>query len=304
MDSFWNSLGGKLTDRWMSICGAALIFETGGVLAWALRHGGLRALTRKLDAFAAHPAGGQLLALAILVVVTATLGLVVERLTLPVLRLLEGYWPKACGRVRDHLAERFAQRERQLLKDFRSVAEAVEQGRPTSQQRAEHVRLTRAASRLPGMGRHQPTRVGNILRAAEARPHDRYGLDAVSVWPHLWLLLPETTRQEITNSRGALDRAVSAVIWGVFSLAYGVWTVWAAAAALTVALAAGLLWVPARAAVHADLVSAAFDLHRTELYTHLRWPLPQNPEQERQCGALLSTYLVRGLSASNPTFTS
>ncbi|MBV9024939.1 MAG: hypothetical protein JO362_14390 [Streptomycetaceae bacterium] len=303
MGSFWDTLGGRLADRWLSVCGTALIFEAGGVLVWARSHGGLHALEARADRFAAHPASGQLLAVALVVIVTAAVGLVVERTTLPALRLLEGYWPDFCAPLRDRLAKRFEDREAALWNRFEEIADAVHDGSADSGQRAEYAHLTHTARRLPGPGRHLPTRVGNILRAAEARPYDRYGLDTVSIWPHLWLLLPETTRQELTASRAALDRAVAAVVWGTAFLGFGVWTPWALLPGAAVAILAGALWVPARAGIYADMVSAAFDLHRELLYAQLRWPLPQNPAQERTMGARLSTYLVRGLSDSTPTFT-
>jgi hypothetical protein len=138
---------------------------------------------------------------------------------------------------------------------------------------------------------------------AESRPVGKYGLDAVVVWPHLWLVLPETTRQELGTARQALDSAARAFLWGLLFLAFTPWTPLAAPVGLAVAAAALYRSVPAAARVFADLVEAAFDLHRTALYQHMRWPLPANPQHERAEGKQLTTYLWRGLDAPSPQFT-
>ena len=69
-----------------------------------------------------------------------------------------------------------------------------------------------------------PTSIGNILRAAERRPADKYGLDAIIVWPRLWLLLPEATRTELRAAYGSLDLATATVIWGVLFCAFAPFT--------------------------------------------------------------------------------
>jgi hypothetical protein len=51
-----------------------------------------------------------------------------------------------------------------------------------------------------------PTRFGDILRAAEFRPRDKYGLDTTVCWYPLWLLLPAEVKQEISQARLELDR--------------------------------------------------------------------------------------------------
>lgn len=148
-----------------------------------------------------------------------------------------------------------------------------------------------------------PTALGNTLRAAESHPVDKYGLDGVSVWPHLWLVLPDATRQELMTARAALDSAARACVWGLLFVAFTPWTPLAAPTGLVVAACAAYWWAPAAAQVFADLVEAAFDLHRTALYQQLRWPLPANPQDERAEGQHLTMYLWRGLDSSSPTFT-
>ena len=147
-----------------------------------------------------------------------------------------------------------------------------------------------------------PTRLGNTLLAAETHPADKYGLDAVRLWPHLWPLLPDPTRAAVGTARESLDHAVSACIWGLLFIGFAPFSLWAIPVSLGVAAASAWLWAPARATVFADLVEATFDLYRLELYRQLRWPLPVNPADERVVGALLTEYLVRGLSKPSPTF--
>ena len=64
-----------------------------------------------------------------------------------------------------------------------------------------------------------------------------------------------------------------------------------------------LLWVlPARARSYGAVVEAAVDVHRTALYSALRWPLPATPADERADGAALTEYLWRGSDATAPNF--
>ena len=49
-------------------------------------------------------------------------------------------------------------------------------------------------------------------------------------------------------------------------------------------------------------MEASFDLYRFALYEQLRWPLPENPDDERKAGELLSEYVWRGTSPAGLTF--
>jgi hypothetical protein len=303
VEKFWEALSGKLADRWATICVPALAFWLGGLLAWVASRRGFAALREPVDWFSAQAAPVQIALAAVGLLAVAASGIVVERLTVPALRLVEGYWPAWLEPVRWRLADRFARRAEAVEDAFQKLAGPVIDGTATAEQKAEHVRLTHAWRQLPGPGRYQPTKVGNILRAAESRPVDKYGLDAVALWPHLWLLLPDTTRKELADSRAALNTTVNAGVWSLLFPLFTAWTPWALPAGLGVAALAYLFWIPARAEVYANLVEAAFDLYRDLLYRELRWPLPENPQDEQASGRLVTAYLVRGLSGKSPTFT-
>jgi hypothetical protein len=304
--SFWGSISEKLADRWAAVSVPALVFWMGGLLAWVIGHGGFHALKVPADWLGKQSAPTQLACILLVLLGVAASGVVVARLTMPVLQLMEGYWPRFLDAVRKPLANRARLRAESINREFQAVAGPVLSGDlpPTPEQQASFNELSQRWRRYPGPGRYQPTRVGNTLRAGESRPADKYGLDAVVLWPHLWLLLPDSTRSELTAARSSLDSAANAFIWGVLFLVFTVWTPWAAVAALVVAVMAYQFWVPNRAEVFADLVEAAFDLYRLALYRQLRWPLPDNPDDERVKGGELTAYLMRGTSGTSPSFSS
>jgi hypothetical protein len=85
------------------------------------------------------------------------------------------------------------------------------------------------------------------------------GLPLDVVWPHLWLLLPDTTRTEVTEAAANVQSAQLAAGWlALSSLVCIAW--WPAALALPVL---ALLTRRARGlyAAHSILVEAAVDLH-------------------------------------------
>jgi hypothetical protein len=306
MGDFWSTAGEKLADRWAAISAPAVVFWIGGLFAWLIGRGGFHALKGPAGWLARQPGPTQIAVIIAILLGVAASAVVVNRATLPVLRLMEGYWPRSLDGVRKPLVDRVGRQAESIKIEFRAVAKPVLTGDPppTPAQRARYIELSQRWRRLPGPGRYQPTRIGNILRAGESRPVDKYGLDAVALWPHLWLLLPESTRSELTAARGSLDAAVGAFVWGVLFVAFTAWTPWALAAGLIVAAAAHWLWIPGRAEVYADLVEAAFDLYRLALYRQLRWPMPENPRDERAKGRQLTRYLVRGSSGTTPSFIS
>ncbi|GAA4472685.1 hypothetical protein [Phytohabitans houttuyneae] len=303
LTAFWEAAGGKLADRWATVAVPALVFWLGGLLAWAHHRGGLDGLPGEAW-FTGQTSPVQVAAILIALLGVAASGALVERTATPVLRLLEGYWPAWSRPLRRRLCDTLARRAAAETDAWQRAHARLHSTDPTADDFATYARLERRRRRRPAAPAYfMPTPIGNILRAAERRPADKYGLDTIAVWPHLWLLLPDSTRTELRAARSALDSAVGAATWGVLFCAFAPLAWWAVPVGLVVATVAVTVATPARAQAFGELVEAAYDLHRAALYQQLRWPLPANPEAERGAGAELSTYLWRGSDSTTPTFT-
>jgi len=300
----WSSINSKLVDKLAAVSGSALVFWLGGLLAWSLGNGGLQALSRPAGWLSKQGGVTQAALLLVVVAGASASGLVVARLTTPALHLLEGYWPSRPRWIASRSRYLSSRLKKQAMDDFDRWQKLKAAPEHTDDDLGETYRLELAMHRRPSLSRpYQPTRIGNLLRAAEGRPGIKYGLDAVTVWPQLWLVLPAEVKQELSAARTALDSSVGAAIWGIFFCAFTPWTILALPAGLIVAAAAILAWVPARAEVFGGLVEAAFDLYRVALYQQLRWPLPDNPADEITAGERLTEYLWRGSILQTPSFT-
>jgi hypothetical protein len=149
-----------------------------------------------------------------------------------------------------------------------------------------------------------PSQLGNLLRAAERRPIEKYGLDPAVCWTALWLVLPTETKTEVTQSRTELDNATRVWLWGALFLVWTPWTWWALPIGLlmpTLAYYGGMLGA---ASLFGDLVVAAFDLHRMRLYDGLHLPRPLSPIQERrEAGPRATNMLWGGLDEPDLSYT-
>lgn len=302
LTSFWEGVGGKLADRWAAVATPAFIFWLAGLLAYAYHRNGISAITARLGKWSA-PAQIAALAIALLVVVASAV--VVQRLTTPCLRLLEGYWPAWCGPVRERMTRRaWNQSAKDEAAAQRLAPHIYGQDGATAAQLSEFARLEeRRHLRPEEKDRFMPTRIGNIIRAAELRPYRKYGLDTIVVWPRLWIVLPDSTRKELLSARAGLDSAAAAAIWGILFCAFSGLTPWCIPVGLGIAAIAVKGWLPARAEAYGDMLEAAYDMHRTALYQQLRWPLPKDPWRERSRGERLTRYLLRGPTQDDPAFT-
>ncbi len=309
LTTFWEGLGNKLAEQWAPrILTPAFAFWLGGLIAWLwgnlgadIRANGwaaaLQAHTTKLHTL---PIVLQVALVVVILLALVASAAIAERLTLPLLRILEGYWPLRLG---GWLQRHNFTRRQAAYKRAGALAGKRDDGGLTPGEDAELATLERRLRQTPAtQALTMPTRLGNLLRAAEARPRERYGLDTVVSWPYLWLLLDEDTKAELIQARSTLNSATRVWLWGAL---FAVWTVWAWwALPVAVAVCASIYYgsMLSAAEVYGDLVEATFGLRRTALYAALRWPPPASPNEEIPDGEAVTTYLWRGIAPAGLKF--
>jgi hypothetical protein len=296
LSSFWTGIGGKLADRWVAaILSPAFLFWGAGLAA----AGQVDYLARRFGERTGTEQAAIVVGAFVLVAVS---GFVVEALALPILRLLEGYWPRRFDRVRRALTVRRSSRIESAAIRWRELALAQRARAHTATERDEYARLDRLRSQAPLRAElRMPTRLGNVLRAAEQRPLERYGLDTIVCWSRLWLLLPDTARTELSSARGQIDIRAEVWVWAVLFSCWGVFVWWTPLVGLAVALAVYRSLTDS-AVVYGDLVVATYDVYRVDLYRALDWPLPITPADEPAAGLALSRYLARGIAPPAAVF--
>jgi hypothetical protein len=139
-----------------------------------------------------------------------------------------------------------------------------------------------------------PTRLGDILRAAEYRPYSKYGLDAVICWYALWLLLPDDAKTELVQARTALDNAARGWLWGALFLVWTPWAWWAIPVGVLIPTLTYYVGILGAATLFGDLMVTAYDLHRFKLYDSLHLPRPKSPVAEKERDGPRVTNLLWG----------
>jgi predicted ester cyclase len=332
---FLEGIGGQLAKRWVAtLLTPALIFWVAGLAAitWhddaAFWTQGLLALvgitpgtwpqtwinessayiTSELSSLATPPArkqlallGKQLTWLVGGFLLVTTSAVTAQMFILPVLRWTEGYWPRLLSPLRFLLVALKAwqigrQRERLRELHFRGLENL------SPNELIKYAELDRRERQTPERNLLMPSRLGNVLRAAERQPMNKYGLSGPICWPRLWLVLPDGTKQELAAARSRLDARALILLWSMLFLVWGLWIWWAPILGLVAAAIVYRGMVDA-ADVYGELVVSTFDVHRMLLYQALRWPLPDNPASERGDGHRVTEYLLRGSMRRHPAFT-
>jgi hypothetical protein len=112
LSQFWDSVAGKLADRWAGVAAPAVVFWAGGVLAWAFAGSGWSGLSHVASWLDRRSVLAQVAAVLAALVVVAASAIVVQRVTTPVLRLLEGYWPPWLARCAERRLGHVLRRKR------------------------------------------------------------------------------------------------------------------------------------------------------------------------------------------------
>ena len=203
-------------------------------------------------------------------------------------RVLEGYWRSEW--VNATLGRLGRWREKKRRARLAAAAETSDLG------------ALQSYLAFPPDGEPLPTRLGNALLAAESYPGDerRWGIDAAFWWPRLYLILPDSARDQVDDARAGLDQLV---VLTMLSAAFGVVSLALSCAGLnlTVGLgcAAGALLLSrctylaavTAAGVFGELVRSSYDLFRGDLLGKLGWPMPPTLSAERKLWTALGQQL-------------
>jgi hypothetical protein len=264
----------------------------------ALVWGGAPTDAPSLDRFVDHLE--KLTTTEVLLGFLALLGVAIltQPLQLPLVRLLEGYWPSIAEPVAR--ARRGAHRKRRARFERAQLMTAEHHDSEGDGREARVQAAWRLRKLYPPDPLVMPTALGNALRAAEDRAGRRYGLDSVVAWPRLYPLLSERVLAIVDDERTQLDVAVRfcAVLFVAALVSLGLlithgWLLLLPAGLFVVA------WLAYRASVGAAVaygegLETAFDLHRFDLLRALRLPLPATSEDERALNAQVTAFLLQG----------
>jgi len=258
----------------------------GGVVTLA----GMGQLGAVIATWQSWPTLTQLLAVAGFIATVWVVAAVVQSQTRSITQAFEGYWRGPLRGLRRY-GER---RHRQLLDELLSQK-----------------KLSEIYGRYP-LSRNQvmATRLGNILRAAERYPNDRYGADTVLVWPRLYPLLPDNVITSMAQARESLEfLLVLSALATAFGALSGIYLVVMAApiwlfllcfwGALAIAILAYRSSLGA-ALLYAEVLRSAFDLYRLDVLTNMRLPAPTAASAERERWTELTDLVLRNEPLPQP----
>ncbi|MFL6141784.1 MAG: hypothetical protein ACJ72N_07945 [Labedaea sp.] len=156
----------------------------------------------------------------------------------------------------------------------------------------------------PAASAVMPTRLGNVIRAAEDYSQSRYGANYLLVWPRLAHLCTERFVQDYEISRAGVDfLLVVSTLSALFAVLGGlVVVILNGAILLFVAVILGgfglsrLAYASAvdAAKEYGEQIRASVDLFRLELLRQLRYPEPADPKRERAMWEDFDDLLRRG----------
>jgi hypothetical protein len=147
----------------------------------------------------------------VVLVLTIILGFMLSSLNTYIYKIVEGYfWLERIPRVRRSIqnkAQRIKDQLTQKDAEIAAIEEKDENDPRLSDLRDERYHMAADyQQRFPAKSIKAilPTRFGNIFRAAEDYPLDRYGMDAVVLWPRLVHSIPQSYYDKIEESNNGL----------------------------------------------------------------------------------------------------
>lgn len=277
MGGFLAELGKKLAERWLSLLVLPGLLYLGALAAaYTLGHRhpfDVGRITRQLDAWitSSSVTSGLVLILVATLLAAAGAGVTAQALGSLTERVwladLWQSWPPPLRRFAESRTKNRKQRWTTTTMTYqrqRDAKSAQLAHRRTETADVDLDEARRAISRIAQEQPARPTWIGDRVHAVIIRMDRDYHLDLATVWPHLWLAMPQATRTEITAARESLARAATLAGWGLLYLVVG--ALWWPGLLIAVAIV-GTAWRRARTAadVYALLIEAAARLHTADL---------------------------------------
>jgi hypothetical protein len=146
----------------------------------------------------------------------------------------------------------------------------------------------------------KPTRLGNVLAAAEEYSYQVYRIDAVIWWPRLAVLLPESFRIQIDTALTPMLTVLNlstmfillAIIGVLILLIIHQWFFWGITFFIGGLLLARACYLAAvnQSIMYGRLVRVAFDLYRHEILKKMHMQVPDNLIAERLLWDMLTNW--------------
>jgi hypothetical protein len=241
----------------------------------------------------------QAIALLAWLLLVAFLAYLIDNFQYSITRFFEGYWSRIplLSQLRNLRVDLYKKRWEYLdalIQSAKTITEANEVI-------AEQLAFYPPPNHLDKM---MPTKVGNILRAAELHAYDRYGIDSTIIWPRLRPLLKTEAIAPLEDKKTTLEFMLLMSLLGILFTIF-----WCPVIAiytnrwdlfLLCALGLPLAWVCYQNAIQSALaygeqVKATFDLYRNDLLKALNRPIPTDTETERKEWLRLSRFFHRNL---------
>ncbi|GGV29421.1 hypothetical protein GCM10010260_82410 [Streptomyces filipinensis] len=263
MNGFLTQLAQKAAERWLALVVLpGILFAALSGVTWLMDDAlHPRSAVIRIDSwFADRPSGGiQMLVVATLVAGAVLSGFAARALA----HAVEAFWftPRLGRLGRALTARRRAHwQERDRAHEIAVIARYQEG--PRSHADPEAALAARNSICLVPPAR--PTWMADRMRAAGERVHLAYGLDLVSLWPRLWLAVPDPVRTELAGARTTLAGDTRLFAWGLLYLIPAVWW-WPALLISVLTCTVAAYRAHGSADVLADLVESTVDLHARDV---------------------------------------
>lgn len=225
----------------------------------------------------------------VLLLTILSFALIMHPFQLLLVRILEGYWEQV-----------------PVLRNLRYFGIEINRRRRLKITKRTHDDDLIARLYPPNIEDFLPTRLGNVLRAAERRAGKSHGFtDPVKMFPRIYPYMSSQLAEAIGDARDDLDVAcrMCVVLWLLALISTAVFAVDGAVpatngAVLAAPAAAALLAVLAyRGAVrigeeYGKFLFYVFDLHRRDLIRALGYDPPRNPKEEKELISDITGWLV------------